>query len=137
MSDWNPRVNEIFLNALAKGHDYHAYLDTACRSDTDLRRAVEIMLAAHEQAGSFLERPALALTATDNLPPLPVEAISESESAGNRLGPYQLLQKLGEGGMGTVWLASQEEPVRRQVALKIIRSGMDSRQVLTRFAHER
>jgi serine/threonine protein kinase len=134
MADWDPRANAIFLSALDHA-DRVAYLQQACADDTELRRAVEDLLAAHQQAGSkFLNRPALegALT-TPSEPPDP----AASEAAGTRIGPYTLIRPLGEGGMGSVWLAEQTEPVRRTVALKIIKPGLDSAQVLARFDHER
>jgi serine/threonine protein kinase/WD40 repeat protein len=106
-----------------------AYLDQACGADAALRREVEELLRAHDQAGEFMQRPALA-DATTTLEPGP-------ERPGMRVGPYKLLQYLGEGGMGTVFLAEQTEPVRRLVALKIIKPGLDSSQILARFEAER
>ena len=88
------------------------------------------MLKAHEPADSFLERGPAALDATDNFEPI-------AEPPGAVIGPYKLLQQIGEGGMGTVYMAEQTEPVRRRVALKIIKPGMDSRQVIARFEAER
>src|SRR5262249_54256668 len=103
-------------------------LDSACGGDAVLRRQVEGLLASHEAAGSFLEPPTTADAVTSN---------PHTEEPGTRLGPYKLLQQLGEGGMGTVWLAQQTEPVKRLVALKLIKAGMDSRQVIARFEAER
>jgi serine/threonine protein kinase/tetratricopeptide (TPR) repeat protein len=105
-----------------------AYLDRVCGDDIETRRRVERLLAAHSQAGSFLAaRPAVS-TATTDVP---------GESPGQVIGPYKLLQEIGEGGMGTVWMAEQVHPVQRRVALKIIKAGMDSRGVLARFEAER
>ena len=137
MADWNPSANEIFLNAVESGSPEQrcAYLDSACAGDTGLRRAVEALLQAHSQAGSFLDQPAVTLA-----PPAEESATATFalEKAGAIIaGRYKLLQQIGEGGMGTVWMAEQLEPVRRQVALKVIKRGMDSGQVLARFEAER
>ena len=86
------------------------------------------LLAHHDRAGSFLKTPTLAPT-IDN--PAPAAA------AGATIGPYKLLEPIGEGGMGQVWLAQQKEPVRRLVALKVVKAGMDTDQVLARFEAER
>src|SRR5262249_7513682 len=95
----------------------------------ELRRQVSRILAAHRDAGSFLESPAPALGRTID------EAVSETPGAA--LGPYKLLEQIGEGGMGTVWMAQQTEPVKRIVAVKLIKAGMDSKQVIARFEAER
>src|SRR5438105_7332898 len=93
------------------------------------------MLAAHDAPQSLLDRPAPAAVrpeaATANF------AGPESEQAGTVIGPYKLLQQIGEGGMGTVFMAEQQHPVRRKVALKVIKAGMDTRQVIARFEAER
>jgi len=104
-----------------------AYLDSACGANQELRREVESLLRAHDASGSFLREPS-------TLPP-----VSEpvSEGPGTRIGPYKLLQQIGEGGMGVVYMAEQQEPVRRMVALKIIKPGMDTHQVIARFESER
>jgi serine/threonine protein kinase/tetratricopeptide (TPR) repeat protein len=104
-----------------------AYLGAACGGDAGLRRRVERLLRLHDEASGFLEQPALAGLAPADPP----------EAAGARVGPYELLQKLGEGGMGAVWVAEQSEPVERRVALKLIKPGMDSAQFVTRFEQER
>jgi serine/threonine protein kinase len=118
-----------------------AYLDQACAESPELRAQVEALLGAYAEAGSFLENPAPAPVATqDSSPEPPDKAAAVSplpEGPGSRIGPYKLLQKLGEGGMGKVWVAEQTEPVKRRVALKVIKPGMDSRQVLRRFEAER
>src|SRR4051794_33606709 len=103
-----------------------AYLDRACGDDADLRRRVESLLAAHFRAGAFLESPAQPPTATDHPAHPP-------ERPGTAVGPYKLLEPIGEGGMGVVYMAEQTHPVRRKVALKIIKPGMDTRQVVARF----
>jgi serine/threonine protein kinase len=130
-------VEAIFFAALKKAtpEERGAYLDDACGTDAELRRCVERMLNAQPNVSSFLEKPAANLAATGDFhsgdaPPLP-------EGPGSRVGPYKLLQKIGEGGMGVVYMAEQEHPVRRKVALKIIKPGMDSSQVIARFEAER
>jgi serine/threonine protein kinase len=127
-------VEDLFLAALQKAtpQERAAFLDAACREDAELRCRVERLLAAHPQAGSFLEQPAVAAATVDVARPEPAAL-----EVGSRIGPYKLLQKLGEGGMGTVWVAEQTEPVKRRVALKLIKAGMDSAHVLRRFEAER
>ena len=122
---------EIFVAALAKSNDAErvAYLNEACGSDVDLREQVQILLNEHAQLGSFLESPAGPLAATLDQP--------VAVRPGTMIGPYKLLQQIGEGGMGTVYMAEQTEPVQRKVALKIIKAGMDSKQVIARFEAER
>src|SRR5262245_54150436 len=125
-------LEAVFFAALEKGSppERAACLDEACAADPDLRRRVEKMLAAQAQAGSFLEHPAQSRAATVAEPPA-------REGPGTVIGPYKLLQQLGEGGMGTVYLAEQTEPVHRKVALKVVKAGLDSAHVLARFEQER
>src|SRR6185436_19496412 len=117
-----------------------AYLDEACAGDAALRQRVEELLRATEEAGAFLQVPALgAQRPADVLPStnlLPSVA-APGEKAGDRIGRYKLLQQIGEGGCGIVYMAEQEEPVRRRVALKVIKLGMDTKQVVARFEAER
>ncbi|MHB9068532.1 MAG: protein kinase, partial [Pirellulaceae bacterium] len=123
---------EIFEKALSMGHSQERsqYLDEACAHDERLRGHIEGLLSAHQDLGSFLESPPLAgASPTIDQPPL--------ERRGTRIGPYKLLEQIGEGGMGVVYMASQQEPIRRRVALKIIKPGMDTREVVTRFEAER
>src|SRR5207244_10485350 len=94
-----------------------------------LRAEVERLLANHFRAGGFLERPAAVLE-TGALPPA-------DQALGMMIGPYKLLEQIGEGGMGTVFMAEQTQPVQRKVALKVIKPGMDSKQVIARFEAER
>src|SRR6266851_5507811 len=126
------RVDSIFLAAVEKSTDAErsAYLDGACGSDQGLRERVERLLAAHGKDSSFLESPAPALVGTVDEQPV-------TERPGTVSGPYKLLQQIGEGGMGTVFMAEQTRPVRRKVALKVIKEGMDTRQVIARFEAER
>jgi serine/threonine protein kinase len=115
-----------------------AYLDRACASEAALRQRVEALLAAFEQAGSFLQQPAADPQATSDLSHRGPSSDSDpAEEAGTAIGPYKLLEQIGEGGMGTVWMAQQTEPVKRLVAVKLIKAGMDSRQVIARFEAER
>ncbi len=104
------------------------YLDRACGADAKLRAGVEALLRAHERAGGFLESPAVGVT---------LDGPARIEGPGTKIGHYELLELIGEGGMGLVYLAEQKEPVRRKVALKIIKPGMDSKQVIARFEAER
>jgi serine/threonine protein kinase/tetratricopeptide (TPR) repeat protein len=122
---------EIFHQALARSpEDRAAYLKQACAGDPALRAAVEALLRANVGATGFLEQPVPAPVATVDAPPI-------REGPGVVIGPYKLLQQIGEGGMGTVFMAEQSRPVQRKVALKIIKPGMDSRQVIARFEAER
>ena len=116
-----------------------AYLDRACDGDPELRAEVETLLRAHEQAGGFLE-PLAEVPAADGAraEATDTDVPGLNPEVGTVLaGRYKLLEVIGEGGMGTVWRAEQTEPVRRKVALKVIKPGMDSKQVLARFEAER
>jgi serine/threonine protein kinase/tetratricopeptide (TPR) repeat protein len=111
-----------------------AYLDQACAGDADLRQRLQKLLQASDEAGTFLETPASVPPKTGRtirleLPP--------SEKAGDKIGHYKLLQQIGEGGCGVVYMAEQEQPVQRRVALKVIKLGMDTKSVIARFAVER
>jgi eukaryotic-like serine/threonine-protein kinase len=138
------KARELFLHAVGKlpPERWEDYVAEGCGGDTELERQVSHLLQVHREAGSFLESPAVALrdldvdrtfaeTPTDEARRLTVA------QAGTVIGPYKLLQPIGEGGMGTVYMAEQTQPVRRTVALKLIKAGMDSRQVLARFGAER
>jgi serine/threonine protein kinase/tetratricopeptide (TPR) repeat protein len=106
-----------------------AYLDRACGANPRLRADVEALLRANEKSGDLLDLP--------EKPAATVEEPPSTEAPGTRIGPYKLVEQIGEGGMGTVWMAEQQEPVRRLVALKVIKAGMDSTQVIARFEAER
>ena len=115
-------VDEIYLAAVERGatEERSAYLEDACAGNPELRRRVERLLEAQQKVGSFLESPAPEICPSAN----------PSEKAGHQIGPYKLLEQIGEGGMGVVFMAEQQKPVRRRVALKIIKPGMDSRRSL-------
>ena len=123
-----PSEQSIFLHAvgLASPADRAAYLEEVCRDHPQLRVEIDGLLAAHNRLGDG--QPA-SLPRTIDQP--------ATERPGTVIGPYKLLQQIGEGGMGTVFMAEQTEPVRRKVALKIIKPGMDSKQVIARFEAER
>src|SRR6266852_6101272 len=129
---------DIFIAVLQKEEpaERRAYLDEACAQQPELRQQVENLLRLHEGAGSFLEKPAAESPTTGSLPDA-AEPASSGEAPGTVIGPYKLLQQIGEGGMGTVFMAEQTKPVQRKVALKVIKPGMDSGQVIARFEAER
>jgi WD40 repeat protein/serine/threonine protein kinase len=109
-----------------------AYLAVACGGDAALHKRMEILLRAHERAGNFMaERVAPAVPGNAHL------HIPLSERLGDHIGHYKLLQQIGEGGCGVVYMAQQKEPVRRLVALKVIKLGMDTKNVIARFEAER
>jgi eukaryotic-like serine/threonine-protein kinase len=124
--------DSIFCGAIeiASAEERAEFIARACGPDEELRRRVERLVGAHFQAGSFLEPPPTAHTVS-------IDSSRSTEVSGTVIGPYKLLQPIGEGGMGTVYVAEQTAPVRRLVALKVIKAGMDSRQVLARFGAER
>jgi serine/threonine protein kinase len=125
------RAELLFHSALERGPaEREAFLVEACRGDTVLIREARALIAAHERAGDFLE-PALSSEMEAEMARL------KPEVAGERIGPYKLLQQIGQGGFGAVWMAEQEQPVRRRVALKIIKLGMDTKEVIARFEQER
>ena len=122
----------IFAQAIEieSAQERAVFLEEACRSDPELRREVEKLVRDHFRAGAFLERPAAHIVATVDEPPI-------AERPGTVIGPYKLLEQIGEGGFGVVFLAEQVQPVRRRVALKVLKPGMDTRQVVARFEAER
>jgi serine/threonine protein kinase len=107
-----------------------AFLEAECEGDASLRRRLDVLLAAHDQADAIPPPPADAGPPVRQTEPL-------DESLGRTIGRYKLMEKLGEGGCGVVYIAEQNEPVRRRVALKLIKLGMDTKQVLARFEAER
>jgi serine/threonine protein kinase/WD40 repeat protein/gas vesicle protein len=133
MKDASPEMLSIFASAVERPspEERAAFLDTACGSDAELRGRIEALLRAHDEAGGFLrDRP----TARE-----PVATIDQpaGEGPGSVIGPYKLLEQIGEGGFGVVYMAEQTQPVRRKVALKVLKPGMDTRQVVARFEAER
>src|SRR5262245_30751335 len=121
---------EIFIAALQikNSAERASFLNNACGQDAALRAQIDGLLQAHERAGSCLE----------THPPSPVNAEEPmTERPGAVIGHYKLLEQIGEGGVGVVFMAEQNEPVRRRVALKILKPGMDTRQVVARFEAER
>jgi serine/threonine protein kinase len=132
MSDAPDRDVACFTEALSLPvNERIAYLDHACGSDSELRRRVEALLQAHDGVGDFLEKPPQRAELDPSL------GTAVGEKPGDRIGRYKLLQQIGEGGCGVVYMAEQETPVRRRVALKIIKPGMDSKSVIARFEAER
>jgi len=130
MSDLQ-RIKPVFSEAVnKKGPDRESYLNEACGKDLDLKAKVMALLGAHEEAGDFLESPILD-------PGMTLDESPISEGPGTVIGRYKLLEKIGEGGMAVVYMAGQETPIRRKVALKIIKLGMDTKSVIARFEAER
>src|SRR5262245_5744589 len=124
-----PDAKEIFVSALEheSPEDLTKYLDEVCGENSELRQRVAHLLRAHQKAGKFLGGPTAPEVTTDQSP---------NERVGAQIGPYKLLQQIGEGGFGVVYMAEQLEPVRRKVALKVVKPGMDTRQVIARFEAE-
>src|SRR5688572_28555862 len=136
-----PRKTErdLFLEVLERptSGERAAFLDKACAHNPSLRAAVEALLQNHKE-DDFLESPVIAAPSTAQ----PADASTQvlgvvGEGPGDRVGRYKLLQQIGEGGVGVVFMAEQEEPVRRRVALKVLKPGMDTKSVIARFESER
>src|SRR6266481_4947886 len=128
------REAALFALALEKPvAERPAFLQAVCGSDRVLRQRLETLLAAHDQPGELLATPTPGLKATIKLD---LDDASD-EAVGQTLGRYKLLERVGEGGCGVVYVAEQTEPVRRRVALKVIKLGMDTRNVIARFEAER
>ena len=151
MQNQPSREETIFQAALERPRpeERAAFVRRACGGDEALRQRVEDLLNASEKAASFLEEPAAAVllghplgevSLAGTMPPaLPnAETLAPvTEKPGDRIGRYKLLEKLGEGGCGVVYMAEQEEPIRRHVALKVIKLGLDTKSVIARFEAER
>jgi serine/threonine protein kinase len=127
-----PELKAIFWEAIerASENERRAYLDEACAGDPDLRARIDALLLAHHNAGAFLEQPVPTPSAAWEVP-------NAMEAPGTIIGPYKLLEQIGEGGFGVVYLAEQRQPIRRTVALKVLKPGMDTRRVVSRFEAER
>jgi serine/threonine protein kinase/5-hydroxyisourate hydrolase-like protein (transthyretin family) len=127
------RQLELFSAALEHpaGPERDAFLAKECAGDNALLDCVRTLLAGHSQAGTFLAQ------AAGPISPTGTRLLPVTEQPGDKIGRYKLLQQIGEGGCGTVYMAEQEEPVRRRVALKVIRLGMDTKTVVARFEAER
>ena len=124
-------ASTIFDGALELPEEERAaYIERVCSGHNALRQRVEALMRAHKAAGLFMEHSAVA-------PMTQAEILAMRDQSGERIGRYKLMQQIGEGGCGLVYLAEQEEPIRRRVALKIIKPGMDTRQVIARFEAER
>jgi serine/threonine protein kinase/tetratricopeptide (TPR) repeat protein len=131
MTEQPQAEKSIFLAAIEihSAVERAAFLERACAGNSALRAQVEALFEAHERPQQLLDQPRVGTaTAADS---------SLHECPGAVIGPYKLLEQIGEGGMGTVWMAQQTEPVKRLVAVKLIKPGMDSRQVIARFEAER
>ena len=129
MGDPSGRAKAIFLAAIEdhEPEQWPDFLERACGGDAGLRAEVEKLLEARASLGSFHEAPRLAGTLDDPI----------TERPGSMIGPYKLLEQIGQGGFGVVFMAEQQHPVRRKVALKVLKPGMDTRQVVARFEAER
>src|SRR5262249_16160166 len=129
MSD-KPSIDTVFCAAIdiESPDERRALVEQACGEDADLRHQVERLLHAHFHGRSILDAPVR-----------PVATVAEPlrETAGTVIGPDKVREQSGKGSMGTVWMAEQTEPIQRRVAVKVIKAGMDSKQVLARFEAER
>ena len=131
MNDPASRDEELFTQALGMpAGERSNFLERACGNDTPLLQRVKALLKAHDGAGVFLEQSAQRIATARTV-------IQVGEKPGDRIGGYKLLQQIGEGGGGIVFMAEQENPPHRKVALKIIKPGMDTRSVIARFEAER
>ena len=133
MSQSNDEAKTIFLRALEidNPNERQSFVDNECGDNKNLQAEVHRLLGRHGQVGSFLESPPDGVDANETI------YQSVTESTGSQIGPYRLLQQLGEGGMGVVYLADRERPLKQRVALKIIKHGMDSKKFIARFEAER
>src|SRR5437762_12094917 len=132
MSESDDKLEILFDAVLGLPPDQRpAYIARACGNDEELRRRLERLLRNLDRAGNFLTHGEKARSEGTSLLTL------VSEKPGDQIGRYKLLQKIGEGGCGVVYMAEQDEPVRRRVALKVIKLGMDTKQVVARFEAER
>ena len=133
MRDWNTRANEVFAEAISIENTAcrKRFLDENCGDDGLLRQHVDSLLEVHDHNPGFLDNPIVSQ------PEPPLTKVSALEHPGDSIGPYRLLQQIGEGGFGVVYMADQKQPIRRKVAIKVIKPGMDTRDVIARFEAER
>jgi serine/threonine-protein kinase len=134
----DPQKARSIFQAAVENHapdQWSAYLDKTCDGNPALRRRVEALLEAHVQSNSLFDTPAPVDEAARFVPATVEDPLRERP--GSVIGPYKLLEQIGEGGFGAVFMAEQQKPLRRKVALKILKPGMDSRQVIARFEAER
>ncbi len=133
------RIREIFCACLKCPtlEERITLLRKEVAGDANLETAVRALLDAHEGNESFLEQPLNGLLSGEPLPEIVPMFLDIHEGPGTQIGPYKLREQIGEGGFGLVYVAEQEQPVRRKVALKIIKPGMDTREVIARFEAER
>jgi serine/threonine protein kinase len=132
MNDSSNREEELFTEALGLPDGQRTeFLERSCGLDESLCRRLKELLSTHDRAGKFLEQSAQKIGVRARV------GVLVGEKPGDRIGRYKLLQQIGEGGGGIVFMAEQEEPVRRKVALKIIKPGMDTKSVIARFDAER
>jgi WD40 repeat protein/serine/threonine protein kinase len=140
-AEWDSEAYAILAQVarIESSEERTAYLDEACGGDHMLRERVERLLNVYQRAGSFLDSPVVPASKGNvsslryNITDAPIGA---HKTIGAQIGPYKILQDIGEGGFGVVYMAEQQRPVRRKVALKIIKPGMDSREVIARFEAE-
>ncbi len=137
-----PLARDLFLHVVGQVpiERWETYLDEACIGNSELHQLVTGMLKIHRDAGSFLKLSNDVMGPMGTIQQTPAEiaaAARPREGAGTIIGPYKLLQQIGEGGMGSVYMAEQMRPIQRKVALKVIKPGMDSQQVVARFEAER
>src|SRR5262245_19351883 len=128
-----PSEKDIFFEVIERTtpEERAACLDLACGGDATLRKRIELLVAKHFESDNFMKEPAVeGVASTDSSSAAP-------EGLGSLIGRYKLRESIGEGGCGVVYVAEQEEPVRRLVALKVIKVGMDTRSVIARFDAER
>src|SRR5262245_46130843 len=150
------RISSLFDEAVKlPAAERGSFVERACGEDADLRARVLELLESSDRTSEFLEKPLLSdaapllrqaadLVDSGSSPrasadpeALTTRSLAASRTSSEPIGPYRLLQKIGEGGMGEVWLAEQTEPIHRQVALKLIKAGLDTKQVVARFEAER
>ncbi|HQU44186.1 MAG TPA: hypothetical protein PK867_15305 [Pirellulales bacterium] len=133
MLDYANDEKAIFLAALEQSAacEREAYLRSACGDDPELLKRVKVLLSVHEESRGPLDAPSPGVGVAPTLD-RPI-----AERPGMVIGPYKLLEQIGEGGFGVVFMAEQQQPIRRKVALKVLKPGMDTRQVVARFEAER